>query len=187
MKNWRPTETEKSRLAIFFQDPQVLATVETVVGRIAKRYTFGVYDEDDLRSESFLICCEALLRYDGVRPLENFLSANLANRLRNFIRDHHFRISESQSDEANRLASRRKAILEPLLIDCVSDEEAGLTAREEDVETASLLAEFSARLPRELRLALSRLRDGVPITAAKRRALREALQSFLDEVPNDST
>ena len=33
---------------------------------------------------------EALNRYDEARPLENFLSVNLSNRLKNFVRDNHF-------------------------------------------------------------------------------------------------
>ena len=33
---------------------------------------------------------EALPRYDEERPLENFLSVHLSNRLKNFVRDNHF-------------------------------------------------------------------------------------------------
>ena len=37
-----------------------------------------------------MICMDALNRYDQKRPLENFLSVNLSNRLKNFIRDNHY-------------------------------------------------------------------------------------------------
>ena len=39
---------------------------------------------------------EALPRYDEKRPLENFLSVHLSNRLKNFVRDNHFTSNEEQ-------------------------------------------------------------------------------------------
>ena len=64
-----------------------LEKIELVVNRIAPKYTFHCYDVDDIKQESFIICVEALDRYDEKRPLENFLSVNLSNRLKNFVRD----------------------------------------------------------------------------------------------------
>ena len=61
--------------------------IDIVVNRIAPKYTFNGYDIDDIKQESFIICVEALKRYDNKRPLENFLSVNLSNRLKNFVRD----------------------------------------------------------------------------------------------------
>ena len=75
-------------------DEQVLETMELVINRIAPRYTFYGYTVSDIKQESYIICIEALERYDEKRPLENFLSVNLSNRLKNFIRDNYF-IAES--------------------------------------------------------------------------------------------
>ena len=71
-------------------EQEVLDKIHLVVNRIAPRYTFNGYEVDDIKQESFIICMEALKRYDCNRPLENFLSVNLSNRLKNFIRDNYF-------------------------------------------------------------------------------------------------
>ena len=71
-------------------EKEVLDTMNVVVNRIAPKYTFYGYDVHDIKQESYIICIDALERYDCVRPLENFLSVNLSNRLKNFIRDNHF-------------------------------------------------------------------------------------------------
>ena len=69
---------------------EVVDQIEVVCNRIAPKYTFYGYTAEDLKQEAFIICMEALNRYDEKRPLENFLSVNLSNRLKNFVRDHHF-------------------------------------------------------------------------------------------------
>lgn len=77
-------------------EQDVLDTIELVVSRIAPRYTFNGYEVDDIKQEAFIICMDALSRYDGRRPLENFLSVNLSNRLKNFIRDNYFTSNSSE-------------------------------------------------------------------------------------------
>jgi len=69
---------------------QVLETIDIVIKRISPKYTFKDYDLEDIKQESFIICLDALHRYDGQRSLENFLSVNLSNRLKNFVRDNHY-------------------------------------------------------------------------------------------------
>lgn len=69
---------------------EVLEKIELVVNRISPKYIFHGYDVDDIKQEAFMICVDALDRYDQKRPLENFLSVNLSNRLKNFVRDNHY-------------------------------------------------------------------------------------------------
>ena len=68
-------------------EEQVINTITTVCDRISPKYTFYGYTVDDIKQESFIICIEALNRYEEGRPLENFLSVNLSNRLKTFMRD----------------------------------------------------------------------------------------------------
>ena len=72
------------------KEEDVIDVIESVIKKIAPKYTFKDYDLDDIKQESFIICIDALNRYDGKRPLENFLSVHLSNRLKNFIRDNHY-------------------------------------------------------------------------------------------------
>jgi DNA-directed RNA polymerase specialized sigma24 family protein len=71
-------------------EEQVVEEINIVVNRIAHKYTFYGYEIQDIKQESFIICMEALPRYDEERPLENFLSVHLSNRLKNFVRDNYF-------------------------------------------------------------------------------------------------
>jgi DNA-directed RNA polymerase specialized sigma24 family protein len=84
-------------------EKEVLQKIHLVVDRIAPKYTFNGYDVDDIKQEAFIICMDAMDRYDECRPLENFLSVNLSNRLKNFVRDNYY----TKNDE------EKKRVLNP--------------------------------------------------------------------------
>ena len=67
-----------------------MAIINSVINNISKKYVFYGYELDDIKQESFIICMEGLKRWDKERPLQNFLSVHLSNRLKNFVRDNHF-------------------------------------------------------------------------------------------------
>lgn len=69
---------------------QLMKQIQIVVDRISPKYAFGTYGVDDIKQEAFIICMDALSRYDQKRPLENFLSVHLSNRLKNFVRDNYY-------------------------------------------------------------------------------------------------
>lgn len=77
-------------------EQQVVDQINIVVNRIASKYTFYGYEVDDIKQEAFIICMDALERYDNKRPLENFLSVHLSNRLKNFIRDNYYTKDEEE-------------------------------------------------------------------------------------------
>jgi DNA-directed RNA polymerase specialized sigma subunit len=71
---------------------QVIDKIQLVVNRISPKYIFQGYEVDDIKQEAFIICMNALERYKPeIGPLENFLSINLSNRLKNFIRDNFYK------------------------------------------------------------------------------------------------
>ena len=67
--------------------PETMTIIDKVCKSVSKTFSFGHFESDDIYQESFLICIEILDKYDGTRPLENFLNVSLRNRLRNFKRD----------------------------------------------------------------------------------------------------
>lgn len=83
-------------------EDQVIKQIEIVINRIAPKYTFGTYGVDDIKQEAFIICMDALERYDQKRPLENFLSVHLSNRLKNFIRDNYYTKDEEEKKKVMR-------------------------------------------------------------------------------------
>lgn len=78
-------------------EKEVLDQITLVVDRISPKYTFNGYEVNDIKQEAFIMCLEALDRYDSKRPLENFLSVHLSNRLKNFVRDNFFTKKDDES------------------------------------------------------------------------------------------
>jgi RNA polymerase sigma factor (sigma-70 family) len=81
---------------------QVIDQIQIVVDRISSKYTFHGYEVDDIKQEAFIICMDALERYDQKRPLENFLAVHLSNRLKNFIRDNFYTKDEEDKKKVMR-------------------------------------------------------------------------------------
>ena len=95
-------------------EEQVMKTIMLVVNRTASKYTFYGYDSDDIKQEAFIICMDALNRYDSKRPLENFLAVHLSNRLKNFVRDNHYMKDE---DEKRRIVMPGQLANEEYILD----------------------------------------------------------------------
>ena len=68
-------------------EDDLVATINRVVNRLAYKFRFGFHDIDDIKQEGRLYALQAMDKYDGVRPLENFLYTHIRNRLINFKRD----------------------------------------------------------------------------------------------------
>lgn len=83
----------------------IINQINIVINRIAPKYAFSGYEIDDMKQEAFIICMDALDRYDCKRPLENFLSVHLSNRLKNFVRDNHF--SKDDEDKKKVMAPKQ--------------------------------------------------------------------------------
>ena len=98
-------------------EQQVVDEINLVVNKIAPKYTFYGYEIADIKQESFLICVDALDRYDPSRPLENFLSVHLSNRLKNFVRDNHFIKGE---EEKRRIVQPGQLINDDTILDRTS-------------------------------------------------------------------
>jgi hypothetical protein len=90
------------------KEEDVIKQIMTIVDRIAPKYAFNGYSVEDIKQESFIICMDALDRYDPNRPLENFLSVHLSNRLKNFVRDNYF---TKNDDETKKKLLNAKSII----------------------------------------------------------------------------
>lgn len=95
-KHWRSLRNNDMKIPKNMTRDQVIEQINIVVNRIAPKYTFGTYGVDDIKQEAFIICMDALTRYDQKRPLENFLSVHLSNRLKNFVRDNYYTKDEEE-------------------------------------------------------------------------------------------
>jgi DNA-directed RNA polymerase specialized sigma24 family protein len=155
-------------------EQEVVDQIEKVCNRIAPRYTFYGYALDDIKQEAFIICMEALNRYDNSRPLENFLSVNLSNRLKNFVRDNHFIHTEDLD---------RVRVLKPAQLD---HENAVVDAKDhnityDSIEFKNMADIVDVKIPASLRLDYLRMINDVYITKQRREELVEIIQEILQE------
>ena len=156
-------------------EQQVIDQIEKVCNRIAPKYTFYGYTADDLKQESFIICMEALHRYDESRPLENFLSVNLSNRLKNFVRDNHFLTS---SDED------RVKVLKPAQLDyedSIIDDHEKYSISYSDIENKDIVDLVNKYLPAQVRMDYLKIINDVYVTKQRREEIIDMILEILEE------
>jgi len=84
---------------------------------IAPKYVFANYTREDLIQEAYIMGLDALTRYDGIRPIKNFLANHISNRLKTFKRDRYYR---PNAGTAEGLQMVKKAIMSPGNMDKVT-------------------------------------------------------------------
>ena len=156
-------------------EQQVVDQIKVVCNRIAPRYTFYGYTVEDIKQESFIICMEALNRYDEERPLENFLSVNLSNRLKNFVRDNHFIGNENEE---------RQKVAQPAQLDfddSIVDEAGKCETSHDKIEYEEMIYAINTYLPANLRMDYLKMINDVYITKQRREEIIDIIKGILEE------
>ncbi len=155
-------------------EKEVIDKIHLVVDRISPRYVFNGYDLDDIKQEAFIICINALERYDyKVGPLENFLSINLSNRLKNFIRDNFYKTGDIE----------KKKVMNPspLVYDFMDNNPS--------TEYTTSLKEIShiidQKLPIELRADYLKLLQNISIPKKRKLEIMETIHKIVTEAGYD--
>lgn len=153
-------------------EQETVDKITLVVNRIAPKYTFNGYDVEDIKQEAFIICIDALDRYDNKRPLENFLSVNLSNRLKNFIRDNF----------GNAKDTEKKKINSPVNINSNSCIEAQqfYTADMDLIDNKELIQQIEDNMPIHLREDYLKFVHGVNIPKNRKDLLFAFIKELLD-------
>jgi DNA-directed RNA polymerase specialized sigma24 family protein len=157
-------------------EEQVVSTISKISSRLASKYTFPNYEADDISQEAFIIGMEALDRYDGVRPLENFLSIHIKNRLNNFKRDNYYRQDEGNAEQ---IQQGKKKLLDASSIDeirnfiLVQDVSDNLEQRE-------LIEYIDLHLPANMRSDYLRFKNEQNLTKTKRNQLVVCLKEIVE-------
>lgn len=154
-------------------EQETVDTITLVVNRIAPKYTFVGYDVDDIKQEAFIICIDALDRYDNKRPLENFLAVNLSNRLKNFIRDNFGNAKDTEKKKINSPANINSNA-------CIDSHQYYITDLE-TLDNKELLEKIEAKLPIYLREDYLKFLHGINIPKVKKEALFEFIQEIINE------
>lgn len=153
-------------------------TILKVIERIAPKYVFGYYDLDDIRQESYIICLEALDKYDKSRPFENFISKHLSNRLKTLIRDKYSR-SKIESEKHNQLNQTKKNLIDFKSVD--GQNEFYSEDILDKISTQEAIQILMEKLPPSMRNNFFRLANGVSVQSAKKNALFAKIKEILGE------
>lgn len=147
-----------------YNESGVLYTFNVVINRIAPRYTFYGYAVQDIKQEAFIICLDALERFDPKRgiPLENFTSVNLSNRLKNFVRDHH--IYQEQNDDRIKIVQPGQLDNDNLIVDGKVHE----LDNEERIDYKELSNLINKKLPSSMRADYLKMQSDVYISKSRR-------------------
>lgn len=156
-------------------EQQVMDTITLVCDRIAPKYTFYGYDISDIKQEAYIICIEALNRYDGIRPLENFLSINLSNRLKTFVRDNFF-ISTSHEG--------RKKVSQPAQLDFENSivDDAGTYENSYDkLDMMDRIRVIDEYIPANVRMDYLKVVNDVYVSKQRREEVISIIKGILEE------
>lgn len=158
-----------------------LQTIEKVVNRIYHKYIFGYFDGDDIKQQAIIIGLEAVENnWDGIRPLENFLSVHIANRLENFKRDQYYRPNVDENNlKRSKTNNTKRCLMEPgELFD--SD----LAKDENFINDMSLRESLNTLLkimPKDIRSDFQRLVDGASISKARKNKVFDFVREHLHD------
>ena len=154
-----------------------MSTIMLVSNRLASKYTFPNYEKDDIIQEAFIIGMEAMNRYDGIRPLENFLSIHIKNRLKNFKRDNYYRQDEGKAQE---IQNGKKKLLDASSIDnikyLVVNSECSTSLEERELHDY-----IDNHLPANMRSDFLRFKNDQSLTKTKKANLLNELRTILEK------
>lgn len=153
-------------------EEETMEIIEIVVNRIAPKYTFNNYDVDDIKQEAFIICAEALHRYDNKRPLENFLAVNLSNRLKNLIRDNF-----GNSKDVNKKKVNSPSTITSNIYNQYHFYELDIA----EIDQKHIMEIIDEHLPSHLREDLLKFMHDMPITKNRRENLLNTIRDIIDE------
>lgn len=87
-KNLVKKKTKRSSKVL---ESEFLAVLDKITKKLIHKFRFGYHSTEDMKQQASIFALEALDRYDGKRPLENFLWTHVRNRLFNFKRNNYQR------------------------------------------------------------------------------------------------
>lgn len=158
------------KIPLNMTEQETVDQINIVVNRIAPRYVFGSYVLDDIKQEAFIICMDALNRYDNKRSLENFLAVNLSNRLKNFVRDNYYLKDEEE----------KKRVLKPSRL-CDTESLKYTQQYADNLEAKDIKQAVDKYLPAEHRADYLKMVNNVYVPKKKKNEIISIIQKIVKE------
>jgi DNA-directed RNA polymerase specialized sigma24 family protein len=184
-------------------EASVLEAIEKVVNILAPNFAFGIYDEEDIKQEGRVFAMQCLSRYDGIRPLENFLYRHVKNRLINLKRNK-FHRSDAPCEVCHRAVGRvtehasgefcekylqwrhrnaaKASLMRPVELEvCPNGYAQPVTVDQDESSVNELKAVIRECLDIELLPTYLQMLAGVSVPKARRLQVEEAVKEILRE------
>lgn len=158
-------------------EDEVVDTILTISRKVASKFVFAFYDEDDIAQEAFIIGIEGLERYDSSRPLSNFMYTHISNRLKNFKRDNYYRLDIGSGQE---IQDRKKSILDAIDISSIHS----VYTKDEtmtDIQCRDILELIDRKLPFQYRRDYLRLQQNAPLSKTRKIQIQKVIQEIIDQ------
>lgn len=176
-----------------YSKEEVIKIITDILNDIADKYTFGIYEKEDIKQEGFIIAINKVLpNYNGSTKLKYFMTVGLHRRLKIFKRDNYIRPDRPCSkckifDKDCEKCKKRKEnqtsklnLLNPIDIHSIVEEKK--TSYEgsllDSLEMIELVDKVNKRLPVEFREDYLRIKEGLYVS--KRR--REQIERLITEI-----
>lgn len=159
-----------------------MAIITKVINRTAPKYIFGFYELEDIKQESYIICINALENYDNNRPLENFLSKHLSNRLKDLKRNKYFR-HNTNNESHKKLNAVKKKLMDLKQFCQIAEYDHPLEDPnlEEKLTTSEALELVMDMIGPSLRNDFLRMANDVSISQSKKKAVISKVKEILGE------
>lgn len=157
-------------------NPKHLKTIQKIAEKIAPKYTFGYHDKEDLIQEAIIFGLEAYEKWDQDRPLENFISVHISNRLKNYKRNNYFRLGlEDSSEQRQRTNEAKRNLMSPAPI-CDNS-----LFFQELLDTQDEIDFLLQKLPPLVKNDFLRMANGVSISKGRRQMVIDTVKEILNE------
>jgi len=147
--------------AILEENEGSFELIMSIAESLSQAYSSNSLEKDDLQQEIFLFCVNAIPRYDGRVPLENFLRHHARNRLLNLIRYN----------------KRRKVIFETVDVDTLKEVLCYKT--HDTVESEEIFQILEEELTIQERKILMKMLDGIPVVSSRKNHVREKVREII--------
>jgi DNA-directed RNA polymerase specialized sigma24 family protein len=157
-------------------NPTHLKMIQQIAKRLANKYVFGYFDVADIEQEAIIFGLEAYDRWDETRPLENFISVHMSNRLKNFKRDNYFRLGlEESSPKRQKSNETKRNLMKPAAIHPFS------LFTEESIDNQDSIDFLMSQMPPLIKNDFLRMSNGVTITKGRKQAVIDSVKEILGE------
>ena len=190
-----------------YTEEEVLAIIADISKKLSFKFKFGYHAREDMEQQASLFAWEGLEKYDGRKPLENFLWVHVRNRLFNFKRNNFGRPNKPCDNcplnayVNNRCTAftnlrncehyekwyLRNSAKQNLLSskEYIDNKEPSENDPGELISNRELINLIEQRIPHDIRKDWVKLKNNIKITKRRRLQILEIIEEIMNEDKNE--